>query len=53
MSDVIIFSVGGMLFIVTTWATIAFGIARVIPREDDQSGVDRNEVDSLPPPSQA
>jgi hypothetical protein len=53
MSDVVIFSVGGILFIATTWATIAFALTRVIPREDDQSGVDRNEVDSLPPPSQA
>ena len=53
MSEAVIFSVGGVLFIVTTWATIAFAIARVIPREEDESGVERNEVDSLPPPSQA
>ena len=52
MSDVVIFGVGGLMFIATTWATIAFLLRRVISLEKDQSGVGRNEVDSLPAPSE-
>lgn len=44
MSDVLLFSIGGLLFIATTWATIAFLLTKVIALEDDQSGVERNEV---------
>ena len=51
MSDVVVFSVGGLLFIATTWATIAFMLRRVIDLESDQSGVERNEVSTLPAPS--
>ena len=51
MSDVVIFSVGGLMFIATTWATVAFMLRKVIGLEIDQSGVGRNEVDTLPAPS--
>lgn len=52
MSEVVIFGVGGILFIATTWATIAFLLARVIRFEGEQTPGDRHEVDSLPPPSE-
>ena len=29
MSDVLIFSVGSVFFVATTWATMSFGLARV------------------------
>lgn len=44
MSEVVIFSIGGLLFIATTWATIAFGLTRVISVEREQTAVERNEV---------
>ncbi len=47
MSVSVIFAVGAVLFIATTWATVAFGLSRVVALEAEQS-VDRNEVDSLP-----
>lgn len=50
MSLGIIFAVGGVLFIATTWATIAFALSRVVSLEDEE-GIERNEVDSLPRPS--
>jgi hypothetical protein len=52
MSNVVIFSIGGLLFIATTWATIAFLLARVVRMEGEQSVEERNEVDSLPRPSE-
>jgi hypothetical protein len=52
MSEVFIFSLGGLLFIATTWATIAFGLSKIIPLEEREAKVERNEVDSLPPPSE-
>ena len=52
MSNAVIFGVGGILFIATTWATIAFMLARVIRFEDRETVEDRHEVDRLPPPSQ-
>ena len=50
MSISIVFVVGGVLFIATTWATIAFALSRVVSMEAEGSA-DRNEVDSLPRPS--
>ena len=35
MSDAAIFAAGGLLFIVTTWATIAFLLTRVMELEED------------------
>lgn len=52
MSQVVVFSVGGLLFIATAWATFAFLLARVVRIEGDSTPGDRREVDSLPPPSQ-
>ena len=49
MSNVLLFSIGGLVFIATTWATIAFLLTKMIALEDDQSGVDRNEVGLLGP----
>lgn len=50
MSLTIIFVVGGVLFIATTWATIAFALSRVVALEAKESA-DLNQVDSLPRPS--
>jgi hypothetical protein len=47
MSTTVIFVVGGVLFIAITWATIAFGLTRMISLEEALS-VERNEVDRLP-----
>lgn len=52
MSDTLIFGVGGVLFIATTWATIAFLLARLVRYEGEERTDDRSEVDQLPPPSQ-
>lgn len=35
MGEPAIFAVGGVLFIATTWATIAFGLTRVMRLEDE------------------
>ncbi len=51
MSDALIFSVGGLVFIATTWASIAFALSKVIGIENNESGVERNEVVTLPSPS--
>ena len=42
MSDVAIFTVGGVLFVLTTWATIAFLLAKVMSLEEtnENDGVD-------------
>jgi hypothetical protein len=50
MSIGVVFAVGGVLFIVTTWATIAFALSRVVSLEED-GAAERNEVDALPRPS--
>ena len=36
MSEIAIFAFGGVIFIVTTWATVAFGLRRIheLQRED-------------------
>ena len=34
MSDVAIFAVGGVLFVLTTWATIAYLLTRVMGLEE-------------------
>ena len=37
MSEAVIFGVGGVLFILVTWATIAFLLSRVMAFEEQES----------------
>lgn len=43
MSDAAIFAVGGVLFIITTWATIAFLLSRVMALEEDPVEVEQQQ----------
>lgn len=36
MSDIAIFSLGSVLFIATTWATVAFGVRRMHQLQDEE-----------------
>lgn len=36
MSDIAIFGFGSVMFIATTWATIAFGVRRMHELQDDE-----------------
>lgn len=36
MSDIAIFSAGSLLFIATTWATVAFGVRRMHELQDEE-----------------
>lgn len=36
MSDVAIFSFGSLMFIATTWATVAFGVRRMHDLQDNE-----------------
>lgn len=36
MSDIAIFGAGSIMFIATTWATIAFGVRRMHDLQDDE-----------------
>lgn len=36
MSDIVIFGFGSVMFIATTWATIAFGVRRMHELQDEE-----------------
>ena len=46
MSEIAIFAFGGVIFIVTTWATVAFGLRRIheLQREDLEASPRIEEV---------
>lgn len=51
MTEIAIFGVGSVLFLVTTWATIAFGLVRIHELQgvdlDDSDQINRVETDGM------